>query len=116
MVFRTWFYVCKLAGVCLLLGGLASLALDGAPAARIVRRATFVGLISFAAAGAGLGLAVFVFGVKLRCPRCGRPGGAGGHGSTFELHCDRCGVVHGNVVTDFALRVDPPESAGNGSA
>lgn len=108
MLFRLWFYTCKLALVCfpLALAGLVA----GAryPAVHVVGTAALAIFVVTGILGAGLGAALLL-GMKLRCPFCGCPGQAGGNKHTLQLDCPRCGLVEGNLLKDFRLRLRPDD-------
>src|SRR5262249_3444029 len=110
MFFRIWFYVCKFG---VLLFGLCfgSFVFEiYCPEAKVARKVILMTLVPICIAGAGLGLAIFVFGMRLRCPYCnGKQTSIGGSGNVVFLECSQCGVVSGNVIRDFKLRVEPPE-------
>ena len=110
MFFRTWFYVCKFGVLLLWLCFMSFVIEIWCPEAKGATKAILVLLVPVCIAGAGLGLAIFVFGMRLRCPCCnGKETSAGGGGNVLFLECKQCGVVSGNVIRDFKLRVEPPE-------
>jgi len=114
MIFRLWFYWCKLLTPCVLLGLVAGWVLGDSTAGLVVRRATLTVFVVSGMAGGVLGFAIFVLGLKLGCPRCGRPGYAGGHKSTFQFCCEQCGALSANLFSDSEFRVDQAEPKDEG--
>jgi hypothetical protein len=109
MFFRIWFYVCKVATALFIFffGGL--LLNKSIPEAGMLAGATLFFLIPMCLIGACLSVAIFIFGMRMKCPYCRRPGKVGGTGPTLWLECPHCGTVYGNVIRDVTLRVEPLE-------
>ena len=78
MFFRLLFYVGKVAGVlfALFIGG--TFVRRWVPEMDLLTRVILAILIPMCIAGACLGVAVFVFGMRMRCPFCRRLGQVGG--------------------------------------
>jgi hypothetical protein len=64
--------------------------------------------IGLGVTGALLGVAVFAFGWRWRCPLCGRRGDLFSYERRMALACDDCGIVHGGLF-NLRLRVEPNE-------
>lgn len=111
MFFRVWFYVCKVAGVLFVLFIGGTLARGWVPEMDLLTRVILAILIPMCIAGACLGVAIFVFGMRMRRPYCRRLGKVGGGGHTLWLECPHCGTVYGHMIRDFTLRVEPHETA-----
>ncbi len=103
MLFKAWFYACKLGLVgfalvfsSFVLGSWKEIALLTGIAI----------LIPIAACGAVLGI-LAMFGLRSTCPRCGMRGEWFRYGrNELAMSCETCGVIHGNPLWDFKLRVD----------
>jgi hypothetical protein len=103
MLFRIWFYACKVA----LLG--FGLVFQGGgttyPWSKAVRSIGFTIVVPLCIVGALLGI-WGIFGVRSACPRCGKRGLWVRCGRRLGLECDRCGIiVCGNPLWDWKLRV-----------
>jgi hypothetical protein len=111
MFFRTWFYVCKFGVLLFWLSFMSFVIEIWHPEAKGATKAIMVILIPICIAGACLGLAIFVFGMRLRCPYCnGKETSVGmGSGNVLFLECKQCGVVSGDFIRDFKLHVEPLE-------
>lgn len=103
MLFRIWFYACKVG----LLGfGLVFLGISTTyPWSKLVESIGIVIIAPLCIAGALLGI-WGIFGLRTACPRCGKSGLWVRCGrQSLGLECDRCGIVYGNPLWDWKLRV-----------
>ena len=106
MFFRLWFYLCKLAILCFVMLFAIPLLLEDPKWLWLWVGALLV-IVVLGCTGAILAIAVFLFGMRLRCPLCGRPGQLAGNRYILALLCDDCGAVTGNVFKDFRLHREP---------
>ena len=110
MVFRVWFYLCKIAAVAFpaaflgLLGGFV-----WQPLLWVFTVALLL-IIPLGIAGAMLGFSVFICRMKLSCPLCGQPGNFLADREHLYLDCETCGMVYGEIGAskffDWQLYVD----------
>jgi hypothetical protein len=113
VVFRIWFYLCKVAAVAFpaaflgLVGGLLWQPLLWVCLAGLLL------IIPLGIAGGLLGFAVFICGMKMSCPLCGQPGVFSGDRENLYLDCENCGTVYGQIgassLFDWQLRVESPD-------
>jgi len=103
MLFRIWFYACKIAII-----GFAVFAVGFATSRQFSRILQMVGLaivIPVVIFCAILGIAA-CFGLRSACPFCGTRGLWVQYGHGIGLVCNRCGVVYGNPILQSTLRAD----------
>ena len=110
MVFRIWFYLCKVAAVAFtaaflgFIGGLLWQPLLWVFVAGLLL------IILLGISGGLLGFAVFICGMKLSCPLCGQPGDFSADRENLYLDCETCGTVYGEIGAskffDWQLYVD----------
>jgi hypothetical protein len=105
-MFRIWFHAIKLfpLALAMMAGGFFLPPPWGAWLASIGMWMA----IGLGVTGALLGVAVFAFGWRWRCPLCGRRGDLFSYERRMALACDDCGIVHGGLF-NLRLRVEPNE-------
>jgi len=105
MLFRIWFYACKLVVV-----GLALAFLGYATSLPLSSAMGTIGvsiIVSLGIAGGVLGFAG-CFGLRSACPFCGQRGlWVQYDRHTIGLECDNCGLVYGNPLLHMKLRIMP---------
>lgn len=109
MFFRVWFYVSKVGAALFILCFVGILARGWIPETRFFERVILFILLPMGIVSACLAVAIFVFGMRMKCPFCRRLGKVGGRGHTLWLECPHCGMVYGHIIRDFTLRIEPPE-------
>ena len=113
MFFRLWFYACKigLIGFALtFIGFVTSWPLSGTLQTVGLSIVVPLGII-----GAILGVAG-CFGLRSACPVCGTRGlWVQYERPSIGLECDRCGLIFGNPLLHFTLRVLPDTEPKNTS-
>lgn len=103
MLFRIWFYACKVG----LLGfGLVLLGASTAyPWSAVAKSIGIVIVVPLCIAGALLGI-WGIFGIRSSCPLCGKRGlWVRYEEKGLGLACDGCGIVGGNPLWNWKLRV-----------
>lgn len=110
MFFRIWFYVCKISFLlfCLLL---VTFGVEiWFPEAKVAITVFLAILIPMCIFGGVLGIAIFLFGMRLRCPYCNRRDTSlGGRNNLMILQCDHCGIAYGNIIRDFKIHLEPSQ-------
>lgn len=107
MFFRSWFYVCKIASIALVLIVLGFL-LPWQEIGVVLLAIGFACIVPVAIAGVFVGIAVCFFGLRTACPFCREPGEWISYTkNTLALDCQDCGLVYGNPAWHWKLRVLP---------
>jgi hypothetical protein len=109
MLFRLWFYLCKL-GICgfvCLFVGLAHIL--PADQGKLLSTVGIWIVVPIGIGGAVLAVPLLL-GWKTGCPFCGGRCKWVTYGKEMALDCPRCGLVHADPIRHWRLRVEPRDA------
>jgi hypothetical protein len=103
MLFKAWFYICKLAilGFILVFLGVVNFI----PGSHLLLQIGTWIVVPIGLASAILAIPLHLFGWRTACPFCGQASQWATYDKAMALDCNRCGLIHGNPVTDWKLQI-----------